>query len=441
MRRRLLYATISAVLVAVVLLGVPLAIAAAQSVRDGSRTQLDARAVTVARAVEARYINDETISDAILESYVGGKNSPAAHVLVTLPAGATYEAGSPPDRALTTQYVSASGLRIQMEISWWDVFWSAARAVLLVLGAGLVAIAAGVAVAVRQAGRLSEPLVLLAASAEQLGSGHSRLRIVGSGVEEIDLVAAELMRSGDRMSARLASERQFSSDASHQLRTPLTSLSMRLEEISSTTTQGEVRAEAEAALVQVERLVGVVDDLLGRTRKALGGSTEAVALGKVLRQQRAEWAPAFEAAGRDLNVGKTDAMVFAAPGGLAQVLATLIENSLVHGAGTTSVTVRESGANNAIVIEVADEGAGVPAELAPRIFEREVTSGRGTGLGLALARDLVTADGGRLELSQRAPAVFSVFLQAVPRMLDVEKVVPHSATQRVGKARLRRGRR
>jgi signal transduction histidine kinase len=440
-RRRLLYATISAVLAAVVLLGVPLAIAAAQSVRDGSRTQLDARAVTVARALEARYINEETISDAILESYVGGKKSPAAYILVTLPTGENFGAGSPPDRALATEYVSKSGLKIEMEISWWDVFWSAARAVLLVLGAGLVAIAAGVAVAVRQAGRLSEPLVLLAASAEQLGSGHSRPRIEKSGVEEIDLVAEELMRSGERMAARLASERQFSSDASHQLRTPLTSLSMRLEEISSTTTQEGVRAEAEAALVQVERLVGVVDDLLGRTRKALGSSTEAVALGKVLRQQREEWALAFESAGRTLTVGRADATVFATPGGLAQVLATLIENSLAHGAGTTSVTVRESGATNAIVIEVSDEGAGVPVELAPRIFEREVTSGRGTGLGLALARDLVAADGGRLELSQRAPAVFSVFLQAVPRMVDIEKVVPHSATLRRGKATRRRGRR
>lgn len=436
MRRRLLYATFSAVLAAVVLLGVPLAFAAAQSVRDGSQAELDARAVTVARALEARYINGETISDTILESYVGGRNSAAAYVVVTLPTGETYKAGSHPQRAFSTDYVSKAGLTIDMEISWWGVFWSATRAVLIVLGAGFIAIAAGVAVAVRQAGRLSDPLVLLAASAEQLGSGQSRPRIEKSGVEEIDLVAAELVRSGERMAARLASERQFSSDASHQLRTPLTSLSMRLEEIATTTTQAEVRAEAEAALVQVERLVGVVDDLLGRSRKALGGSTEAVVLGKVLRQQREEWAPAFESAGRTLKVGKTDATVFATPGGLAQVLATLIENSLGHGAGTTSVTVRESGANNAIVVEVSDEGAGVPEALAPRIFEREVTSGRGTGLGLALARDLVTADGGRLELSQRAPAVFSVFLQSVPSMVSVERVVPHSAT-----LRRRRGRR
>ncbi len=436
MRRRLLYATFSAVFVAVILLGVPLAFAAAQSVRDGSQTELDARAVTVARALEARYINDETINDAVLESYVGGRNSPAAYVLVSLPEGGVFEAGTHPDRPFSTEYVSKAGLTIHMEVSWWDVFWSAVRAVGIVLAACAIAIVAGVAVAFRQAGRLSDPLVLLAATAEQLGSGQSRPRVEKSGVEEIDLVAAELARSGERMAARLASERQFSSDASHQLRTPLTSLSMRLEEIAATTTQTEVKAEAEAALVQVERLVGVVDDLLGRSRKALGGSTEAVELDAILRQQEAEWKRAYENAGRTLTVGTTNATVFAAPGGLAQILATLIENSLIHGGGATTVSVRESGASNAIVVEVGDEGPGVPEELASRVFEREVTSGRGHGLGLALARDLVTADGGRLELSQRAPAVFSVFLQAVPRMVDVEKVVPHSAT-----LKRRRGRR
>ena len=86
---------------------------------------------------------------------------------------------------------------------------------------------------------------------------------------------------------------------------------------------------------------------------------------------------------------------------------------------------RVSGATRAIVIEVRDQGPGVPEEIASRIFERAVTSGKGTGLGLALARDLVTADGGRLELSQRVPAVFSVFLQGVPEMVDLDTVVPH----------------
>ncbi len=133
-----------------------------------------------------------------------------------------------------------------------------------------------------QANRLAAPLVYLAASAEQIGSGQTRPRIELSGVEEIDLVAEELVRSADRMAARLSAERQFAADASHQLRTPLTALTMRLEEISATTTQDEVRVEAEASLEQIERLVGVVDELLGRTRRALGSGTELVELEEVL---------------------------------------------------------------------------------------------------------------------------------------------------------------
>jgi len=107
------------------------------------------------------------------------------------------------------------------------------------------------------------------------------------------------------------------------------------------------------------------------------------------------------------------------------VLATLIENSLKHGDGTTTVSARESNGSQAIVVEVRDTGAGVPDDIASRIFEREVTGGRGTGLGLALARDLVTADGGRLELAQRVPAMFAVFLQGVPQMVDLDTVIPH----------------
>jgi signal transduction histidine kinase len=80
-----------------------------------------------------------------------------------------------------------------------------------------------------------------------------------------------------------------------------------------------------------------------------------------------------------------------------------------------------------VAVEVADEGPGVPDDLAPRIFEREVTSGRGTGLGLALARDLVAADGGRLELAQRRPPVFTVFLAGVPRLFDPEIVLPRGS--------------
>jgi signal transduction histidine kinase len=301
--------------------------------------------------------------------------------------------------------------------------------VALVIVAGVVAIGAGIAMAVWQANRLSAPLVYLAASAEQLGSGQVRPSLEPSGVEEIDLVAAELARSADRLAGRLAAERQFAQDASHQLRTPLTALSMRLEEIMLTSDDDAVVEEARVSLEQVERLVHVVDDLLTTSRRAQGGTTEAVALVDVVTQQYEEWADTFAQAGRELVVDvEPGHRVLATPGALAQVIATLLENSLKYGDGTTTVRSRPSGPKGAVALEVSDEGPGVADEFAPRIFDRGATTGGSTGLGLALARDLVAADGGRLELAQRRPPVFRVFLASVPRTLDPKVVLPPGST-------------
>jgi len=408
-----------------VLLGIPLALAAAQLVRNDALNDLEARAATASSALEIRYSEGESITVNNLETFISYSANAPLYIAVTMPDGTVMTAGEEPSPAFTASEVTDSGIVVILYQSWWDVFWEAARIVGLVLAVASIAVLAGIAMAIWQANRLSAPLVYLAASAEQIGSGQVRPRLERTGIEEIDLVADELARSSDRMAARLASERQFASDASHQLRTPLTALSMRLEEISATSTQAEVREEAEKSLEQVERLVGVVDDLLGRSRKALGAGTELVLIDDVFQQQRQEWGAVFSRANRRLAIEVTDAAVFASPGGLAQVLATLIENSLKHGAGTTTVTARESAGSQAIVIEVRDTGSGVPEDIAPHIFEREVTGGSGTGLGLALARDLVTADGGRLELAQRVPAVFAVFLQGVPHMVDLDTVIPH----------------
>ena len=100
-------------------------------------------------------------------------------------------------------------------------------------------------------------------------------------------------------------------------------------------------------------------------------------------------------------------MVQAKPVDLSQVLSTLLENALAHGRGTVDVHARRSGPS--VVVEVSDQGEGVPSTIAPHIFERSVTT-TGTGLGLALARDLAESNGGRLELIQAQPAIFALFL-------------------------------
>ena len=282
------------------------------------------------------------------------------------------------------------------------------RGVLLVGVVGVVAVVAAVALGLWQARRLSAPLVELAEQAERFGNQERPPQFTVSGIEEVDRVAEVLETSAERVADILAAERQFARDASHQLRTPLTALSMRLEEILAAEDAATVRDEARSALDQVERLANVVEHLLDGVREQRSTAAH-VKIDDVVMQQVVEWEPSFTSRARRLVwTGERGLVVTATRSGLSQVLATLLENSLKHGAGTVTVHTRSTGIS--VVIEVGDEGPGVPSSLGSSVFERSVSGGEGTGLGLALARDLATADGGRLELVRQKPALFALFL-------------------------------
>jgi signal transduction histidine kinase len=279
-----------------------------------------------------------------------------------------------------------------------------------VAGAGVVGLGVAALVAVRHADRLGETLETLRQRVERLAGGDTRPSPLTTGVAEVDRLDEALVRGAQHTARRLASERDFAADASHQLRTPLTALLMRLEEIAATDDLGVVAEESTIAIAQVERLSRVVDDLMSRTRSGVGASP-AVSLDSVLASLQREWQPAFASARRSILVsGERGLGVRATPVALAQILTTLLENSLSHGRGTVEIAARRSGPS--VVIEVTDGGEGVPAAIAPHIFERSVSS-TGSGLGLSLARDLAEAAGGRLELVSARPAVFALFLSAV----------------------------
>lgn len=439
MRRRTVQMAVVAVTVALLLVGVPLAVLGSMMVWESAHTALDSRTQFLARAVERRLVNEEQIDEAMLTPWVGGEVNPEARIIVQPPEGERVETGDlGTGRVLRSAETTASGARVIMEIRVWDVIVQVGQLIFLVGVAAAVAFVVAVLVAMRISRRIAAPLIYLAAAAEQVGSGQARPRVRPSGIEEIDLVQDELVRTAERMAGRLAAERQFAADASHQLRTPLTALSMRLEEIEYLADSEEVKEEAQACLQQIERLTGVVDDLLKTSRNAAGGTTEALHLDDVFEQQEEEWAEQFARAGRTLEFSDDAGRVaLASPGGLSQALATLIENSLKYGEGTTRVSTRPS-SGRGVFIDVADEGEGVAGDLAPDLFTKGV-SGRGsTGLGLALAKDLVAADGGRLELTQRRPPVFTIFLNGLPTALDPDVVIPQGALVSVGRRRQRR---
>ncbi|MEO7234142.1 MAG: HAMP domain-containing sensor histidine kinase [Lapillicoccus sp.] len=286
---------------------------------------------------------------------------------------------------------------------------------LLILGLGALLAALIAALSVAAAAYLSRrvaaPMSQLVVAAEQLGEGKTRIPPIRSGIAEVDRVSAVLTRSAQQVTKSLAAEREFASDASHQLRTPLTALLMRLEEISASDDPVVVHEEAGIAMEQVERLTRVVDDLLMRSRRGNDAPRPEVSLDSVIAALQREWQPAFEKARRSVRVhGERGLVVRSTPVALSQVLSTLLENSLVHGRGTVEMQARRSGPS--VVVEVSDQGDGVPAAIAPHIFERSVSSGRGnsTGLGLALARDLAESNGGRLDLVSAQPVRFALFL-------------------------------
>lgn len=432
---------VAAVAVALLLVGVPLAILGSAMVWESEQSTLDTRVQTLARAVERRLTQGDTVDAAMLDPWIDGRVNHEARILVRQDGVADVVVGDVgDDRVLRATRTTESGVLVIMEVRASDVWAQIARMIALVGFASTVAFIVAVIVAMRGSRRLSAPLIYLAAAAEQLGSGQTRPNVRHSGIEEIDLVQDELVRSADRMAGRLAAERQFAADASHQLRTPLTALSMRLEEIEYLSDSEEVKNEVQVCLEQVERLTGVVSDLLKTSRSggSGGGTAEALHLEEVFSQQAEEWSGQFAAKKRKLVFeDETGRLPLASPGALSQVLATLIENSLKYGAGTTTVSTRPS-SSHGVFIDVADEGPGISDELAPDIFTKGVSGGGSTGLGLALAWELTNADGGRLELTQRKPAVFTILLNGLPAALDPDSVLPQGALVTVGRRRRRR---
>ncbi|WTW95209.1 ATP-binding protein [Streptomycetaceae bacterium NBC_01309] len=416
MRRRLINATLGVVLVVVAVLGIPLAFVETNAIETTARDNLKAEASRLLETVELRLAAGEEPDTALLARQV---TSPR-YATITIPGRPTLAFGSKPKgKSFDVTMSGAFGEQVTVSESRTRVTREVRESLLLILGVALLAVAAAAALAVWQARRLARPLTDLAETAERLGSGDPRPRQRRYDVPELDRVAEVLDQSAERIARMLTAERRLAADASHQLRTPLTALSMRLEEIIATEDPGTVKEEAAIALSQVERLTDVVERLLTSTRRGAAGrdprtaSAVTVRVDDVVRQQVDEWRPAVASAHRVIRVsGEPGLVAVATPGALAQVLATLLENALMHGDGTVTIRTRRTGTS--VVVEVEDEGAGVSDVLGARVFERAVSGRNSTGLGLAVARDLAEADGGRLELLQLRPPVFAVFLAAYP---------------------------
>jgi signal transduction histidine kinase len=273
--------------------------------------------------------------------------------------------------------------------------------------AGVAALIIGIAAtaALVLTRRLTRPIRELGAAAARIEDGQATARSPRSGIDELDAVAEALDDTVAKLEEVVARERAFSADASHQLRTPLAALRLELE------SRQLAGAEVDEPLQQVERLEATIETLLAAARD-MATEREPFELEPLLEELRRSWTGPLATQGRALEIAvpHRPPRVRAARGAVREILGVLVDNAARHGDGTVTIQVRPM--DGSLAIDVADQGPGIAAP--DRAFIRR--SGDGHGIGLALARSLAEADGGRLDLVDAGAGMtrFTLLLRAEP---------------------------
>ena len=418
MRRRIVVLSVLAAVLATSLFGIPLAVGVARFYLDAQRTQLervaDTAAITIAADAgqgsrPAALTPPESDVDLALYGADGRRLSGDGPATADLPVTRALDGASVIQNVAGQLVVAVPvtvGNRVGAVVRAASDYAAVTRRIAwtwaAMLGLGALAVGATWLVARRQARRLAGPLEALSRTSQQLGAGDFSVRTQTTGIPEIDSAGTSLNSTAARLGDLVSRERAFAAAASHQLRTPLTGLRLGLE-TAVEAPGADLRAAATAAIAAADRLERTIEDLLSLAREP-GREGVPLDLQELAREIDLTWRPLLATQGRALRLDlQPDAPTTgAAVAAVRQVLAVLLDNAARHGAGTVTLTVRD--ADGALAFDVADEGPGMDDVVPPR------GGTGGHGIGLALARRLAEAEGGRLWLSRPAPPVFTLLL-------------------------------
>ena len=285
---------------------------------------------------------------------------------------------------------------------------------------GLAVFLAGLALAWLFATWFARKLEGVRDAASELGRGDLAARAPDEGPTELREVAGTFNTMASTLTANLEAQRDFLANASHQLRTPLTGLKLRLEALKEQ--GGEVGEQAAKAEAELDRLNELVDGLLELARASSADPTgRSVDLGEAAEAAVQRWTEPAERAGKHLRLaGQTSTGVWGNSTDVAHILDNLIENALRYCPPGTEITVETSRENGFAALRVCDDGPGIPPQDRERVFERfyRGTNGRqagpGTGLGLAIVAELARRWGGQVRLLEgpgtRVEAIFPATL-------------------------------
>ena len=266
----------------------------------------------------------------------------------------------------------------------------------VVLGVGLLA---GSLIA----GAITRPLRRLDRAARRVAEGDLAARVEVEGSSEQRSVGRTFNLMTERLERLVRSQRLFVADASHQLRTPLTGVRLRMEAVQGSRLDAEAAADVDGAL---DRLSRMIDELLelSRAGERDDAAGELLALGDVARRAAARWQGAAADRGQRVTAARGGGgSAWIAGADADRILDALVENALVYSPPGGEVEITAAGT----ALSVSDRGAGLAEGEAEEIFERfhRGSAGSrgvpGSGLGLPIARELARRWGGDVTLAQR----------------------------------------
>ena len=430
MRSRILRSTLLVVLATALLLGVPLGFTTWKLVEDITRSDLVARLDRVSADVVDQEGADGELSGPLDTERLQLAVPADGRLVVRYPDTSLGpmtvvigDANVGPAITETLDLGRRGSLLLQVPSA--QVRTAQLQSIAVVALVVLVSVVGGAVVSGLTARRLAGPLQDLARRAARLGSGDFRPAPRRYGVAELDRVSEVLDSSAVELAAMLQRERELVGDVSHQLRSRLTAVRLRLDELAEHHDPAVVE-EAGAAMAQVDRLTAAVEEMVVASRTVHTAGTDPLDVGAELGAVVAEWQGLYAQAGRSLRLdAEPGVLARATPSRLREAVVVLVENALVHGGGPVTVMVTQAGAPAAgrpsatagareprVLVEVSDSGPGVPESLVAHVFDRGFSGAASSGVGLALARALVETDGGRLELRRARPPLFTIFLAA-----------------------------